>query len=265
MRALLLAGGRGTRLRPFTTNFPKPLVPVGDVPIMEILLRQLKSAGVDQATLLTGHLAYLLESYFTDGAAIGLRIDYLRESEPRGTAGPLRALAGQIDDDFFVVNGDLLTDVDFSGLMRRHRQSGAAVTVATYQRAEQIQLGVLTLAESGDVTSYDEKPTLHLDVSMGAYVMSPAVLDRIPDRHYDMPQLILDLLADGQRVAAHRHEGYWLDVGRVDDYATAIEMFNENPEKFIPPGELPGRSGGERPGARPLPATGRRHPLQRRR
>jgi len=234
MRAVILAGGKGTRLRPFTTNFPKPLVPVGDVPILEILLRQLKAAGVDEVTLLTGHLAYLLESYFTDGSALGLRIDYLKESVPLGTAGPLRVLAGRIDGDFFVMNGDLLTDVDFVALMHYHRESGAAVTVSTYHRAEQIQLGVLELDGSGDVVGYQEKPTLHLDISMGAYAMSAAVLDRIPDRFYDMPQLIVDLIADGQRVAGRPHPGFWLDIGRVDDYAKANEMFAENPGRFLP-------------------------------
>jgi NDP-sugar pyrophosphorylase family protein len=234
MRAVILAGGRGTRLRPFTTNFPKPLVPVGDVPILEILLRQLKAAGVEEVTLLTGHLAYLLEGYFADGSALGLRIDYLRESAPRGTAGPLRALAGRISRDFFVMNGDLLTDVDFAALMRHHRESGAAVTVSTYRRAEQIQLGVLKLDGSGDVVGYDEKPTLQLDISMGAYAMSPAVLTRIPDGYYDMPQLIVDLIADGQRVAGRHHPGFWLDIGRVDDYARANEIFTEDPKRFLP-------------------------------
>lgn len=234
MRAVILAGGRGTRLRPFTTNFPKPLVPVGDVPILEILLRQLKAAGVDQVTLLTGHLAYLLESYFGDGSRLGLHIEYLPEVEPLGTAGPLRALAGRESSDFFVMNGDLLTDVDFAALMDRHRGSGAAVTVSTYRRAEQIQLGVLHLNETGDVVGYDEKPTLNLDISMGAYAMSPSVLTRIPDRRYDMPQLITDLLAAGERVASRRHDGFWLDIGRVDDYARANEIFAANPEAFLP-------------------------------
>lgn len=235
MRAVVLAGGQGTRLRPFTTNFPKPLVPVGDLPILEILLRQLRAAGVHAVTLLTGHLAYLLESYFADGAALGLRIDYLRESAPLGTAGPLRALAGRLDGDFFVMNGDLLTDVDFAALMRHHSDAGAAVTVSTYHRAEQLQLGVLKLDGSGDVIGYEEKPTLHLDVSMGAYVMSPAVLDRIPAGYYDMPQLVVDLIADGQRVAGRPHPGFWLDIGRVDDYARANEMFAEDPGRFLPP------------------------------
>lgn len=235
MRAIVLAGGRGTRLRPFTTNFPKPLVPVGDLPILEIVLRQLKAAGVNEVTLLTGHLAYLLEGYFADGRALGLRIDYVREAEPRGTAGPLRDLAGLVDGDFFVLNGDLLTDVDFAALMAHHQRSGVAVTVATYRREERIELGVLKINDAGDVVGYDEKPVLHLDVSMGAYAMSPPVLDRIPDRYYDMPQLIADLLRDGLRVASRRHEGVWLDIGRVDDYARANEMFAANPAAFLPP------------------------------
>jgi NDP-sugar pyrophosphorylase family protein len=231
---VILAGGRGTRLKPFTTNFPKPLVPVGDQPILEILLRQLKAHGVDEVTLLTGHLAYLLESYFTDGSALGLRIEYHREDAPLGTAGPLRGLAGKVSGDFFVMNGDLLTDVDFSALMARHRQAGAAVTVSTYHRAERIQLGVLNVDDSGDVIGYDEKPILHLDISMGAYAMSPEVLDRIPEGYYDMPQLIIDLLADGRRVASRRHDGFWLDIGRPDDYARANELFLENPSAFLP-------------------------------
>lgn len=234
MRAVILAGGRGTRLRPFTTSFPKPLMPVGDLPILEILLRQLKAHGVTDVTLLTGHLAYLLEGYFEDGRRLGMRIDYLREEQPLGTAGPLRQLAGSLVDDFFVMNGDLLTDLDFSALMEQHRDSGASVTVSVYARPEKIDLGVLKLDDSGDVVGYDEKPTLHLDVSMGAYAMSPKALEEIPVGAYDMPQLILGLLARSQRVSARRHEGFWLDIGRTDDYALANKIFAENPDAFLP-------------------------------
>lgn len=234
MRALILAGGRGTRLRPFTTSFPKPLMPVGDIPILEILLRQLKAHGVTEVTLLTGHLAYLLEGYFTDGSALSMHIGYVREEQPLGTAGPLRQLAGTIADDFFFMNGDLLTDVDFTDLMRRHREAGALVTVSTYRRDERIELGVVKVDESGDIIGYDEKPTLHLDVSMGLYAMSPAVLERIPSGSNDMPQLILDLLARGQRVASWPHPGFWLDIGRADDYTKANEMFSKNPRAFLP-------------------------------
>lgn len=235
MRAVILAGGKGTRLRPFTTSFPKPLMPVGDIPILEVLLRQLHAHGVTEATLLTGHLAYLLEGYFSDGSALGMSIDYVREEAPRGTAGPLRQLAGKLDDDFFVMNGDLLTDLDFTDLLACHRSSGAAITVSTYRREEKIDLGVLKIdEESGDVVGYDEKPTLHLDISMGVYAMSPSVLARVPDSYYDMPTLILDLLADGHRVNSRPHDGFWLDIGRVDDYARANEMFAENPAVFLP-------------------------------
>ncbi|SCL29036.1 Nucleotidyl transferase [Micromonospora nigra] len=235
MRAVILAGGRGTRLRPFTTSFPKPLMPVGDIPILEILLRQLRAHGVTDVTLLTGHLAYLLEGYFEDGRRLGLRIDYLREERPLGTAGPLRQLAGTLDDDFFVLNGDLLTDLDFTALMARHRAADAPVTVSVYTRAEKIDLGILHLDPAEHVVGYEEKPTLKLDVSMGAYAMSPAALAEIPaEGSYDMPQLVLDLLGRGRRVASRRHEGFWLDIGRVDDYALANRLFSENPAGFLP-------------------------------
>ncbi|MFI7661031.1 NDP-sugar synthase [Micromonospora parva] len=235
MRAIILAGGRGTRLRPFTTSFPKPLMPVGDIPILEILLRQLKAHGVTDVTLLTGHLAYLLEGYFEDGRKLGLRIGYVREEQPLGTAGPLRQLAGSLDDDFFVMNGDLLTDLDFTALMAHHRGSGAPVTISVYTRSEKIELGILKIDESGDVVGYDEKPTLNLDVSMGAYAMSPKALEKIPAGAYDMPQLILDQLSTNGRVSSWRHRGFWLDIGRVDDYSLANKMFAENPTGFLPP------------------------------
>lgn len=234
MKAVVLAGGKGTRLRPFTTSFPKPLMPVGDLPILEILLRQLRSYGVTEVTLLTGHLAYLLEGYFTDGAALGLRVDYLREEQPLGTAGPLRQLAGKLDDDFLVMNGDLLTDLDFGALMSGHRSGGADVTVCTYAREEKIELGVLRI-DGGDVVGYEEKPTLRLDVSMGVYAMRPAALERIPTGYYDMPNLILDTLAAGSRVRSHRHDGLWLDIGRPDDYGRANQLVAERPEALLPP------------------------------
>ena len=239
MRAVILAGGRGTRLRPFTTIFPKPLIPVGDMPILEIVLRQLKRHGVDAVTMLTGHLAYLLEGYFGDGRKLGMSIDYVRESEPLGTAGPLRQLAGQMDDDFFVLNGDLLADLDFSALMRRHIEAGCEVTVGTVSHAEKIELGVLHISEQDHVIDYEEKPTLHYDVSMGIYAMSPRVLGRIPDRYCDMPTLILDLLSAGEPVASWRHHGHWLDIGRSDDYDVANELFRQFQDKILPD-EWPG-------------------------
>lgn len=234
MRAVVLAGGRGTRLRPFTTIFPKPLVPVGEMPILEILLRQLRHHGVTDVTILTGHLAYLLEGYFGDGASLGLAVDYVRETEPLGTAGPLRQLAGRLEDDFFVMNGDLLADVDFSALMRRHVGSACSVTVGTFSHTVKSELGVLRIDENDRVIDYEEKPTIHHDVSMGIYAMSPKVLERIPDRYYDMPNLILDLLSADEPIASWRHDGQWLDIGRSEDYDGADELFREFRDKILP-------------------------------
>ena len=233
MRAVILAGGRGTRLRPFTTIFPKPLMPVGEMPVLEILLRQLRSHGVTDVTLMTGHLAYLLEGYFGDGANLGLSIEYLHESEPLGTAGPLHGLQGRLHDDFFVMNGDLLTNLDFSGLMRRHKEDGCEVTVGVYSRAEKIELGILRVDEHERVVGYEEKPTVLYDVSMGIYAMSPRILPRIPPGYYDMPNLILDVLSGGRPVSCWRHEGRWLDIGRPDDYENANELIRREPDAFL--------------------------------
>lgn len=236
MIAVVLAGGRGTRLRPFTTNFPKPLMPIGDIPIMEILLRQLRAHGVREVYVLAGHLAYMIEGYFGDGSTLGIAVHYLHESTPLGTAGPLRQLRGEITEDFFVMNGDLLTDVDFTALMARHREAGVAATVGVYRRDERIELGVLHLNE-GDVVGYEEKPTLRFDVSMGLYAMSPTMLELIPDHAYDMPALILAALAAGYRVAGYRHDGSWLDIGRPDDYEEASRLFERDPGAFLSAGD----------------------------
>jgi NDP-mannose synthase len=238
VKAVILAGGRGTRLRPFTTIFPKPLVPIGDMPILEIVLRQLRRHGVNDVTILTGHLAYLLEGYFGDGAKLGLSIDYVRETAPLGTAGPLRQLVGRVHDDFFVMNGDLLADLDYSALMKRHIEAGCEVTVGTFEYREKIELGVLQISDQEHVVDYEEKPTLHYDVSMGVYAMSPRILTRIPDRYCDMPALILDLLSAGQPVASWRHDGHWLDIGRSDEYDRANELFRTFQDTILPDNQL---------------------------
>jgi NDP-mannose synthase len=234
VRAVILAGGRGTRLRPFTTIFPKPLVPIGDMPILEIVLRQLQRHGVNDVTILTGYLAYLLEGYFGDGAKLGLSIDYVRETAPLGTAGPLRQLVGRVHDDFFVMNGDLLADLDYSALMERHIEAGCDVTVGTFKHTEKIELGVLQISDHDQVVDYEEKPILHYDVSMGIYAMSPRILTRIPDGYYDMPALILDQLAAGQPVASWRHDGQWLDIGRSDEHDVANELFETFRDTILP-------------------------------
>lgn len=233
MRALILAGGRGTRLRPYTTSFPKPLMPVGDLPVVEILMRRLQVHGITDVTLLTGHLAYMIEGYFGDGAGRGMQISYQREETPLGTAGPLARMRGRTDGDFLVMNGDLLTDVDFSALVDHHRAARADMTIAMRTHKERLELGVLSIDEAGHVTGYEEKPTLELPISMGLYVISPGILNLVPDGHYDMPQLVIDALASRRRVTAYGHRGFWLDIGRIDDYARANEEFSANPKRFL--------------------------------
>ncbi len=231
MKAVILAGGKGTRLHPYTASFPKPLMPVGDAPIMERLLRQLYAAGIRDVTVLTGHLAYLIEGYFGDGAALDLTISYVREEQPLGTAGPLRQLTGRLHgEDFLVLNGDLLTDLDFAALAAHHRAHTAVVTVGTYRTVERVDLGVLHLDASGRLVRYDEKPSYDLDVSMGVYAMSPAVLTRIPNGPYDMPTLIGDLIASGVPVHSYPHDGLWLDIGRPEDYTRANAMHQTLPD-----------------------------------
>jgi NDP-sugar pyrophosphorylase family protein len=234
MQAVLLAGGKGTRLRPFAASFPKPLVPLGDMPVLEILVRRLRVHGFDRLVLAVGHLAPLVEAYFQDGARFGVEIRYARELEPLGTAGPLGGIEG-LDDDFLVMNGDLLTDMDFRHFMEVHRASGAAVTVARCRQDHQVALGVLTVDADGSLVGYEEKPVLHYDVSMGAYAFRRDTVQRhVPaGQRLDMPDLLLGMVARGERVATFLHEGFWLDIGRPDEYARAQDLYESNPARFL--------------------------------
>jgi NDP-sugar pyrophosphorylase family protein len=226
MKAVILAGGKGRRLYPFTVAFPKPLVPVGEKAVLEIILRQLASAGVMEAILSVDHLADLIMAYVEGNPPLKelLHIRYVRDERPGGTAGPLAGIAG-LDETFLVMNGDVLTTLDLSALVARHRASGAVLTIAVHQKEVGIDLGVLELA--GDrVIGYREKPRLNLDVSMGIYVYEPRAL-RFVERgvYLDFPDLVLRLITAGEHVEAYRTPAAWLDIGRPDDYARAQEQF----------------------------------------
>src|SRR3954470_24604556 len=219
-RAVILAGGRGTRLAPYTTVLPKPLMPIGDMPIAEFLLRRLARSDVDHATLAVGHLAGLIMAYFAESGDLGLRLDYSIEQQPLGTAAPIALIDG-LDDTFLVMNGDLLTDLDFTALLQTHRRTGAIATVGVYERVVRFDLGVVEAADDR-ITSYTEKPQHHFLVSMGVYAFEPEVRRFLsPDEHLDLPDLVARLLEVGEVVGAHRHDGYWLDIGRPDDYEQA--------------------------------------------
>lgn len=225
MRAVILAGGRGTRLAPYSTLFPKPLMPIGEMPVLELLIRQLQRSGVQHVTLAVGYLASLLMAYFGKGERMGVPIDYSQEEEPLGTAGPLRLVSG-LDGTFLVTNGDLLADLDFRAMLEFHQRQGAAATIGVYKRDMLIDFGVVETDVSQHVIGYIEKPAHRYLVSIGVYVLEPFVLRYIPvGRQFDLPDLVAALLAAGENVMGYMHSGYWLDIGRPDDYRRAQDDF----------------------------------------
>jgi NDP-sugar pyrophosphorylase family protein len=233
MRAVILAGGKGTRLAPYTTILPKPLMPIGDMPILEIVIRQLARHGFDNLTLAVGYLAELLTAYCGDGGKFGVKIGYSRENQPLGTAGPI-SLVPDLNETFLVMNGDLLTTIDYSAMLQYHRERRALATVACYQRDVKIDLGVIEMDNDNWVSDYIEKPTYHYTVSMGIYLFEPEILRYIPkDQRLDLPDLVIKLMQSGKKVNVFNFDGYWLDIGRHDDYERAIEEFSQNREKFL--------------------------------
>jgi len=234
MKAVILAGGKGTRLAPYTKILPKPLMPVGEMPILEVIVRQLARAGVGEIVLTVGHLAELLRAFFGDGSHFGLKIRYSYEDQPLGTAGPL-ALVDGLNETFLVMNGDVLTDLNIRDLIRYHREMGASATIAMHQRKVKIDLGVILCDGGTRVVGYIEKPTYDYQVSMGVYVFEPRVLNFIPRGKYlDFPNLVHKLLGEGEKVVGYLFNGYWQDLGRPDDYEQATVDFNNLREKFLP-------------------------------
>lgn len=233
MKAFILAGGLGTRLRPFTASIPKPLLPLGDTPIVEVVLQQLASNGFEHVTIALNHLAPLFHAVVGDGKRLGLKIEYVLEDHPLGTAGAL-SLLSEVPDDILVMNGDVLTTLDFADLYRSHKDSGATASVAVSQREVYIDYGVLDYDSEGWLSKYTEKPSLGYSVSMGIYILSRKAVAAIPDAtRYDIPTLLQDLMSKGESVRCYPTDCYWQDIGRVDDYETASTDFTENPDQFI--------------------------------
>lgn len=232
VRAIILAGGRGRRLEPYTSVLPKPLMPVGDRAIVEIIVDRLVASGIPDITLCVGYLAHLIEALL-NGRPRTARLTYVHEASPLGTAGPLRLVSG-LDGTFLLMNGDLLTDLDFRELVELHRRSGNVVTIATHQRTHVADYGVLHV-EPGDsprLVRYDEKPESALTVSMGIYVMEAEVLRYIPEKSYfDFPELVQALLDEGLQVGTFPFSGFWLDIGRRDDYELALAQWETGRER----------------------------------
>ncbi|MEM8739033.1 MAG: sugar phosphate nucleotidyltransferase [Planctomycetota bacterium] len=234
MHAVILAGGKGRRLEPYTVSFPKPLVPVGDMPILEIVIRQLKAAGFDRVTLAVGHLAELLMAYFGDGSKWGLTIEYSREEKPLGTVGPLK-LIDDLPEHFLVMNGDVLTTLRYDALFDQHRRSHADLTIACYRANTKIDLGVIEFDGRMEVTGYREKPVLPYDVSMGVYMFNRSVLETFGlDQYMDLPTIVNQLIRDQGTVKVYLSDHEWLDIGRPTDYAQAQQRFEELRHEFLP-------------------------------
>jgi NDP-sugar pyrophosphorylase family protein len=233
MHAVILAGGKGTRLRPYTTVLPKPLMPIGDMPVLEVVLRQLRRSGFDRVTLAVSYLAELIEAYCGDGSRLGLDLRYSRETRELSTAGPLK-LVKDLDGTFLTMNGDILTTLDYAALFAHHRREGAAATIAVHRRTVKIDYGVIEADAAGVLERYVEKPEYRYRVSMGINVFEPRVLDHIGvDEKLTIPDLMLRLKAAGQKVATFESECLWLDIGRPEDHEKAVELFDSMRSTFL--------------------------------
>ncbi len=233
MKAVVLAGGKGTRLAPYTNVLPKPLMPIGNMPILEVLLHQMKAAGIEEVIITVGHLAELLEAFFKDGRRFGLNIQYSFEETPLGTAGPLALVEG-LDEPFIVCNGDVLTTLDMREMRKFHLQQHGAATIAMHHRQVKINFGLIHCNGNSEVTGYSEKPSIDYMVSMGIYIFEPVVLKYIqPNTYLDFPDLVLKLISTGEKVYGYHFDGYWQDLGNPDDYQQAQIDFLSMQSQFM--------------------------------
>lgn len=224
-RAVILAGGKGTRLRPYTIAIPKPLVPVGDKPILELILLKLKSHGFYHITITVNHMAEMIKAFFGDGSKWGIKIDYTFEEKPLSTMGPL-TLIDDLPEDFLVMNGDVLTDLDFNQLHAEHVNQGSIFTIASHRREEKIDYGLLHTNDKNELTKFEEKPNYSFLVSMGVYIVNKAALAFIPkNTFFGFDHLMYEFLKRNESVKVHEFGGFWLDIGRPSDYEIAIKKF----------------------------------------
>jgi NDP-sugar pyrophosphorylase family protein len=232
-RAVILAGGKGTRLRPYTVVLPKPLMPIGEFPILEVIIRQLVQHGFDHITMAVNHQAEIIKAFFQDGARWGVKIDYSLEDRPLSTMAPLR-LIRDLPEDFLVMNGDILTDLSYSDIYAEHVSKKNIFTISSHVREQKIDYGVLEVDANGRLSGFTEKPKTKYMVSMGVYMANRRILDFIPEgQSYGFDNLMLDLIAAKQPAAVRRFDGYWLDIGRPDDYLQAIEEFDQMKPRFF--------------------------------
>jgi NDP-sugar pyrophosphorylase family protein len=234
-QAVIMAGGKGTRLFPYSAVFPKPLMPLGDMPILELLLRRMKAVGVREVILAVNHLRHLIEAYFGDGSELGMRLYYSNEEKPLGTAGALGNMLHLLDETFFLTNGDLLTTMDLGRMALSHISERADASIGIYERENKIDFGLIEFDARNRLCAYREKPTSKYYVSMGVYVLQrEAVRAHVSDVDYlDMPNLLLKIKASNGNVVCFQDNCIWLDIGRPDDFALAQKMFEEDRGAFL--------------------------------
>lgn len=233
MKAVIQCGGKGTRLRPYTMVLPKPLMPVGSKPVLELLLQWLRRNDVQDVYITIGYLGHIIKSFCSDGHKWDMRIEYTEEREPLGTVGPLSLLRDELDSTFMVINGDVLTDLSLNAFYECHHRSGGLVTVATAMRQTKMDFGVIEQS-SGRITNFKEKPALSNLMSMGVYCMQPEILDYIPSGiPFGFDDLIHCMLARGLPAYTFQHSGLWLDIGRVEDFQAAQSLaWDDQPPAF---------------------------------
>ena len=231
--AVILAGGRGTRLRPYTLVLPKPLMPIGEYPILEVIVKQLVSHGFTSITMAVNHQADLIKAYFSDGSKWKISINYSLEDIPLGTMGPLK-LMDDLPDNFLVMNGDVLTDLSFSSFYDSHILSKKIFTISSFKREQLIDYGVLKVDSNHNLEEFTEKPKNYFEVSMGIYMLNKKILEFIPKNSpFGFDNLMLKLLSEKINVGIKSFNGFWLDIGRPDDYIEAIEKFDTLKHKFL--------------------------------
>lgn len=233
MQAVILAGGKGIRLKPYTENVPKPMLTIMGYPVLEIIIRQLRHEGFREVVIAVNHLKQEIQEYFENGKKWDIKISYSEEDDPLGTAGPLKKIKN-LRDDFLVVNGDILTDLRFSDFFLLHRKSGSLCTVASYAMPFSVDFGVLKIDQNNELTDYLEKPQFYYDISMGVYGVNKKILDYTPqDERFDMPHLIKKLIENNEKVTGYPHEGHWFDIGSSNDYKQAENAFKQHKSNFL--------------------------------
>ena len=233
MRAIILAGGRGTRLKPYTVVLPKPLMPIGEYPILEVIIRQLVYYGFNHITMAVNHQAEIIQAFFGNGEKWGIKIDYSLEDKPLSTMAPLR-LIKELPDDFLVMNGDILTDLDYKEFYEYHLAHRNIFTIAAFLRELKTEYGVLEINSENKLLGFQEKPVIRYIVSMGIYMVNNKILQYIPEGEaYGFDHLMMDLIRGKNPASIKKHDGYWLDIGRPDDYAQAIDEFDKLKDLFL--------------------------------